>query len=126
MKTSLIQPRMSNHLIFYKSFGGNFCEQPLVLGKLLNFATSNVLFGSVSINPVTYLVEYCSTYSKESNALLLMEQHQNGSMQVKLGGSHHQTQRHSYFYYRHLHTAQFFFQFCMQHFLTSYIILEGF
>ena len=35
MKTSLILPRMPNHQIFYKLFGGNFCEQPLVLGKLL-------------------------------------------------------------------------------------------
>ena len=34
MKTSLILPRTSNHLIFYKLFGGNFCEQPLVLEKL--------------------------------------------------------------------------------------------
>ena len=36
MKTSLILPCTSNHLFFYKLFGGNFCEQPLVLGKLLN------------------------------------------------------------------------------------------
>jgi len=36
MKTSLILPRTSNHLIFYKLFGRNFFELPLVLEKLLN------------------------------------------------------------------------------------------
>ena len=85
MKTSLILPRTSNQPIFYKLFGGNFCEQQLMLGKLLNtvkwsnfcvsficvltilvgygtlkslksvtyLVTSNVQFGTVSINPVT-------------------------------------------------------------------------
>ena len=40
-------PRTSNHLFFYKLFGGNFCEQQLVLGKLLNtvkWSTSWVSF----------------------------------------------------------------------------------
>ena len=88
MKTSLILPRRFNHLFFYKLFGGNFCEQPLVLGKLLNtvkwstfwvsfirvltalgwlwcieifkidyLVTTNVRFGTVSINQVTYVLD---------------------------------------------------------------------
>ena len=75
--------------MFYKLFVGSFCEQPLVLEKLLNtvkwstfwvsfirvltilgwlwcieilkincLVTSNVRFGSVSINPVTLKVVY--------------------------------------------------------------------
>ena len=40
--------------IFYKLFGGSFCEKPLVLGKTDYLVTSNVRFGTVSINPVTY------------------------------------------------------------------------
>jgi len=36
MKTSLILSRTSNQPIFSQLFGGNFCEQKLVLGKLLN------------------------------------------------------------------------------------------
>ena len=36
MITSLILPGTSNLLFFCKLFGGKFCEQPLVLGKLLN------------------------------------------------------------------------------------------